>query len=141
MFDVRELLASEGIDDALRRAFLVYLVSHNRPMAEVLAPARLDLAAEFSRGFEGMTSTPVTLEELIAAREELIANIVGGMPRNHRQFLMSIKRGKPEWGLVDLPGADRLPAVQWRLDNLAKLDEKRRALLVGRLDEVLRLSG
>ncbi len=39
--------------------FLVYLVSHNRPMAEVLAPARLDIAAEFARGFAGMTDSPV----------------------------------------------------------------------------------
>ena len=38
LFDVRDLLANEGVDDALRRAFLVYLASHNRPMAEVLAP-------------------------------------------------------------------------------------------------------
>ncbi len=37
-FDVRGLLSTEGIDDALRRAFVVYLISHNRPMAEVLAP-------------------------------------------------------------------------------------------------------
>jgi hypothetical protein len=137
LFDVRELLANEGIDDALRKAFIVYLVSHNRPMAEVLAPARLDIAAEFSRGFEGMTETPVTLDELVAAREALIADIVGEMPENHRRFLISIKRGKPDWGLVDLPGADMLPAVRWRLENLAKLDEKRRVILIGRLGEVL----
>ena len=139
LFDVRELLANEGIDHALRKAFIVYLVSHNRPMAEVLAPARLDIAAEFSRGFEGMTEAPVTLDELIAAREALIANIVGEMPENHRRFLISIKRGKPDWELVDLPGADMLPAVRWRLENLAKLDEKRRAMLVGRLGDVLGL--
>ncbi len=40
LFDVRYLLHNEGIDDSLRRAFIVYLISHNRPMFEVLAPAR-----------------------------------------------------------------------------------------------------
>jgi hypothetical protein len=84
LFDVRELLANEGIDDALRKAFIVYLVSHNRPMAELLAPARLDLTSEFERGFDGETS--LTLDELIAAREMLIAKIAGEMPENHPGF-------------------------------------------------------
>lgn len=36
LFDVRDLLAKEGIDDKVRKAFIVYLLSHDRPMAEVL---------------------------------------------------------------------------------------------------------
>jgi predicted nucleotidyltransferase component of viral defense system len=52
-FDTRELLNGEGIDDALRRAFLVYLVSHSRPMHEVLAARRKDMTAEFNRGLAG----------------------------------------------------------------------------------------
>ena len=59
LFDVSDLLAHEGISDELRRAFLVYLISHNRPMAEVLAPTRKPLAEEFARGFVGMTQEPV----------------------------------------------------------------------------------
>ena len=54
LFDVRDLLANEGISDELRRAFLVYLISHNRPMAEVLAPTHKPLAEEFERGFVGI---------------------------------------------------------------------------------------
>ncbi len=137
LFDVSELLANEGIDDALRKAFIVYLVSHNRPMAEVLVPARVDIAAEFSRGFDGMAEKHVTLDDLIAARERLIGTIVGEMPEDHRRFLISIKRGRPDWGLLDLPGADALPAVQWRLANLARMDESRRAALLGRLGKAL----
>lgn len=71
LFDVRDLLAREGIDDALRRAFIVYLLSHSRPMREVLAPRRKDISVEFSRGFQGMTDSPVTLEELTMTREAL----------------------------------------------------------------------
>jgi predicted nucleotidyltransferase component of viral defense system len=58
LFDIRELLAQEGIGDELRTAFLVYLLSHGRPMADVLAPARLDIAQAFARGFDGMTESP-----------------------------------------------------------------------------------
>jgi hypothetical protein len=38
LFGVRDLLANEGIGDETRRAFIVYLVSTNRPFAEILAP-------------------------------------------------------------------------------------------------------
>ena len=141
LFDVRELLANEGIDDALRKAFVVYLVSHNRTMAEVLDPTRQEISEEFARGFSAMTETPVTVEELVEARETLISDIVGRMPRDHRDFLLSFKRGRPDWSLLGLPGAEDLPAVQCKLQNLAKLTKDKRAALLERLSEVLSCAG
>ena len=41
-------------------------------MSEVLGPTRKDFSDEFLRGFEGMTETPVSREELVAALEALI---------------------------------------------------------------------
>jgi predicted nucleotidyltransferase component of viral defense system len=137
LFDVRDLLANEGIGDMLRKAFVLYLLSHNRPMSEVLEPARLDIASEFERGFEGMTEHPVTLNDLLQAREALIGIIVGQMPDEHRRFLISFKRGEPDWRLLDLLGVEELPAVRWRLENLAKLDQTKRAALEARLRGVL----
>ena len=37
LFDVHGLLSNEGIDDGLRTAFIVYLVSHHRPIERLLA--------------------------------------------------------------------------------------------------------
>jgi hypothetical protein len=102
LFDVRDLLANEGIDDALRQAFIVYLVSHDRPMSEVLAPTLKDLAAEFSRGFEGMTAQPVTLDDLATARTALIEEIVGRMSDAHRRFLILFEQGQPDWTLQEV---------------------------------------
>ncbi len=141
LFDVRELLANEGFDDSLRKAFVVYLVSHNRTMAEVLDPTRQEISEEFARGFSAMTETPVTVEELVEARETLISDIVGRMPRDHRDFLLSFKRGRPDWSLLGLPGAEDLPAVQWKLQNLALLTKDKRAALLERLSEVLSCAG
>jgi predicted nucleotidyltransferase component of viral defense system len=137
LFDIRHLLANEGIDDDLRRAFIVYMLSYDRPMSEVLAPTLKNISAEFMRGFEGMTDEPVAIEELIAAREALIADIVGQMPQEHRRFLVSFERGQPEWALLGLPAAPELPAVKWRQLNLDKLSAAKRAALVARLEEVL----
>ena len=137
LFDVRDLLANEGIDDRLRAAFIVYLLSHNRPMAEVLAVRPKDIAAEFVAGFQGMTAEPVTVEELIAARAALVDSIVTNMPQAHRQFLVSFESGAPDWMLLDVPRADRLPAVKWRQQNLAKLTRNKRIALVAQLEAVL----
>jgi predicted nucleotidyltransferase component of viral defense system len=137
LFDIRDLLANEGIDDALRRAFVVYMLSHDRPMSEVLAPTRKNISEEFVRVFQGMTDEPVTFSELTAAREALINELVGNMPTAHRCFLLSFERGKPDWSLLGLPGAAELPAVKWRQTNLDKLSAHKRAALVARLEEVL----
>jgi hypothetical protein len=136
-FDVRDLFANEGIDDALRRAFIVYLLSHHRPMAEVLASRAKPIASEFLRGFAGMTAEPVTEVELLAARQRLIDTIIGEMPEAHRRFLVSFERGEPEWSLLGVPDAADLPAVQWRQQNLDKLSDARRAELVAQLEAVL----
>lgn len=137
LFDVRGLLANEGVNDALRRAFLVYLISHNRPMAEVLAPTRKPLREEFERGFVGMTEEPVTLTELEAAREAIIAEMVAAMPEDHRRFLVSFKQGEPAWELLGIPEAQHLPAVMWKQRNLAKLPDAKRAELIEALERVL----
>lgn len=137
LFDVRDLLAHEGIDDKLRKAFVVYLISHDRPMAEVLAPQRLDISAEYKRGFEGVINDSVTLDELLEARDALIAEIVGKMPEPHKRFLVSVKRSAPEWALLDLAGAKDLPAVRWKLENLAKLKVEKRAELLKGLNAAL----
>ncbi|MEO9338869.1 nucleotidyl transferase AbiEii/AbiGii toxin family protein [Mesorhizobium sp. SB112] len=137
LFDVRDLLATEGISDDLRRAFIVYLISHDRPISEVLVPRRKDISQEFAQGFDGMTAEPVELDELLAAREALIAAIAGGMPDEHKAFLLGFKRGAPDWGLLGVEGAADLPAVKWKQINLDRLSETARARLVGQLQTVL----
>lgn len=140
LFDIRALLANEGIDDNLRRAFIVYLVSHDRPISEVLVPHRKDITQEFTQGFDGMTVEPVALDELLAVRESLIASIAGNMPAGHKEFLLGFKRGAPDWKLLNISGAQELPAVRWKQLNLDKLSAAAREKLVLKLAEVLRQS-
>ena len=137
LFDVRDLLAHEGIGDELRRAFLVYLISHNRPMAEVLAPTRKPLAEEFARGFAGMTQQPVALADLEATREAIITAMIAEMPDAHRHFLVGFKRGQPDWELLGIPEAQRLPAVLWKQRNLDRLTANRRRELADALARAL----
>ena len=137
LFDVRDLLAHEGINDELRCAFLVYLVSHNRPMAEILAPTRKPLAEEYARGFVGMTQEPVALADLETAREAIIAAMIADMPDAHRHFLVSFKRGEPDWELLGIPEARHLPAVLWKQRNLDRLPADKRRELTAALEKLL----
>ncbi|GLS36595.1 hypothetical protein GCM10010869_21860 [Mesorhizobium tianshanense] len=141
LFDVRDLLDNEGIRDDLRRAFIVYLISHDRPISEVLVPRRKDIAQEFAQGFDGMTVGPVALDALLATREELIAAMAGGMPEEHRAFLLGFKKGEPDWSLLGVEGADELPAVRWKQLNLDKLSRDARNRLVAQLADVLEHKG
>lgn len=72
LFGVRDLLANKGVSDTLHLAFLIYVVSHNRPAAALLAPRRRDIRADFENNFAGMTAEPVELDELVTVREEMV---------------------------------------------------------------------
>lgn len=137
LFDVRDLLANEGITDDLRRGFIVYLLSHDRPMHEVIGPTLKDISREYDRGFAGMTEEPVPLETLLDTRETLIKEIVGNMPDDHRRFLIGFERGEPDWNLLGLEHVPELPAIRWRQLNLDKLSPDARLKLVESLEQKL----
>ena len=59
---------NEGIDETQSKAFILYLLSYHRPVTEVLAPQRLDVSAEYKRGFEGMVDQSVSLDPSEGAR-------------------------------------------------------------------------
>ena len=113
MMSVPESRAVVGRHDGINgrdTAFIVYLIGHNRPVAELLAPTRRDLAEEFNRGLAGMTEGPVALDDLVGSREALIANAVGRMPEAHRRFLLSFEVGAPNWSLLGGDAAGRAVA-------------------------------
>lgn len=137
LFDVHFLLANEGITPALKDTFLIYLISSNRPMAELLAPNRLDIKAVYATEFVGMTNTPISLEQLRAAREHMIATLHSLLSDQDREFLLSVKRGKPDWGLCALPNAASLPAVRWKLHNLSAMKPAQHKQALAKLERVL----
>lgn len=75
LFDVMVLLANEGITDEIRKAFVVYLASHDRPISELLDPTRKDIRRIYESEFAGMTVEEVKYEALITAREALIGTL------------------------------------------------------------------
>ena len=121
LFDVMQLFAHEGITPDIRRAFVVYLASHNRPTHEVLFPPLRDVRQEFEQNFVGMTTGPVELESLLSARDRMVRELQQGLTLDERQFLLSLIAAKPEWSLLGIPHLEQLPGLKWKLQNLERL--------------------
>jgi predicted nucleotidyltransferase component of viral defense system len=122
LFDVKLLYENEGLTDTLFRTFLIYVASSPRPAHELLSPNLSDLDLPYTREFFGMTTTPVTLDELVATRARLLAEIRDRLSDGAvQEFLLSLHEGEPDFSAIGLQQAALLPAVQWKLLNLRKL--------------------
>ncbi|MHB1529880.1 MAG: nucleotidyl transferase AbiEii/AbiGii toxin family protein [Acidiferrobacteraceae bacterium] len=124
LFDVMQLFVHEGITADIRRAFVVYLASHNRPVHEVLFPSMRDIGQEYERNFKGMTIAPVELSALLAAREQMVRELRDGLDADERDFLLSLVAGRPKWPLLGIAHLEHLPGIRWKLHNLAQLERK-----------------
>jgi predicted nucleotidyltransferase component of viral defense system len=121
LFDVMQLFAHEGLTPGIRRAFVVYLACHNRPVHEVLFPSLRDVSQDYERNFKGMTTDPVELAELLAARDRMVRELQQGLDADERRFLLSLVANKPEWPLLGLAHLEHLPGIRWKLQNLERL--------------------
>jgi len=123
LFDVMQLFAHEGITPAIRRAFVIYLAGHSRPLHQVLFPAPRNIQQDYENNFQGMTAEPVSLDALLAARERLMSELQQGLDDAERRFLVSLVTGAPEWSLLGIPHIEFLPGIRWKLHNLAQLQK------------------
>lgn len=139
LFDIKLLLENEGITERIRQAFVVYLSCGPRPMSELLSPHLLDISDAYKQEFLGMTNLAVSYEELVSARKMLIDTIQTDLTHHERQFLVSIKEGEPSWSLLPIPGIEKLPALQWKLINIRKMDQVKHQQAIEKLKAVLQL--
>lgn len=137
LFDVHQLLDNEGINDDMRTAIIVYLISHDHSPHSLLSPAFRDITHDYEQNFLGMTEDDVAMDTLLATRTALVNNIASNMSEDHKNFLVSFYRREPEWPLLGLKGLDQLPAVRWRELNLDRAGEETRTDMVRKLEEVL----
>jgi hypothetical protein len=108
----------------MRRAFVIYVAGHNRPIGELLTPRPQALERIYAADFVGMTRDEVSLDRLLRVRSRLFRELPASLDADERGFLLSIKRGEPEWDLLRLPAIENLPALQWKLANVRRLKAK-----------------
>src|ERR1035437_7917528 len=137
LFDVKLLLETEGLNDQIRKAVLVYVLSHPRPISELLAPRFKEIGDVYRNEFSGMTTEPVVLQDLLDARARIVKLLHGGITGNEKEFLMSFKRCHPNRDFSDLPGIVQLPALKWKLINLKKMDPRKHRAALEQLSRTL----
>ncbi len=137
LFDIKILFDNEGLSAAIRQSFIAYLVSHNRPMHELLSPNLLDIFSTFRNEFQGMSRIYVSHEELISARAQLIMTLRRDLTNKEREFIISFKEGLPKWELMPPSHLKHLPAPQWKLLNIRNMSRIKHAEQLQKLRRVL----
>ena len=121
LFDVRLLFDNEGFTDDIKDGFLVALISHMRPISEVISPMFIDQRQAFETQFSGMANIPFSYDDYERTRIQLIGQVQSKLTNSDRQFLMSFKDGNPDWEKLSIKNARELPAIQWKLQNIERL--------------------
>lgn len=140
LFDVKLLFDNEGLTEDLRKTFLVFLISHQRPMAELLNPNFKDISGIYATEFAQMAQVDIPLKELEQTRERLVKEIQTGMNDDEKKFLLSFKSKKPDWSLIQMKNAEQisaLPSVRWKLKNLEAMTEKKHKEAFEKLEKIL----
>lgn len=140
LFDVRLLLDNEGLIEEIKYGFLIALISHMRPINELLNPTFIDQRHTFKTQFSGMTDIPFSYEEFEGTRKKLVFEIISKLTIEDRVFLLSFKEADPIWEYFNVENASELPAVKWKLQNIKRLKQenpKKHSDLVHTLDKVL----
>jgi predicted nucleotidyltransferase component of viral defense system len=129
LFDVFLLMQNEGLTDKIKNGLICYLLSHKRPIHEVINPTLRDQGELFEREFTGMTSVPFTYANFEETRSHMIDLIHSKLTDEDKKFLISFSRGEPIWSLFAEKKLASLPAVLWKLENIKKMDPEKRKLM------------
>ncbi|MEA1912144.1 MAG: nucleotidyl transferase AbiEii/AbiGii toxin family protein, partial [Spirochaetota bacterium] len=137
IFDILLMQETIGYTELIKQALLVYIISHPRPISELLNPNLLDIKEVYGKEFQNMTIRNVTVEDLELVRKQLIKRVNSSLTEQDKLFLLSVKRGKPSWDLHPLHRIQDLPAVQWKLKNILKMNTDKNKEALDKLDAVL----
>lgn len=121
IFDVKLLLDNEGFTDDIWQGVMVGMISHYKPISELISPILKDQKSAFDNQFAGMTSIEFSYEDYETTRANLIESINEHLTENDKNFLLSFETGEPNWDLFPHKVLKDLPAIKWKLLNIEKL--------------------
>lgn len=121
LFDVRDLLANEGISEDIKTGFIFTLLSSRRPIQEILFPHFIDQRQAFANQFQGMSAVPFTYEDFETTREKLITVLHNNLTAADKAFMLNFEKADPDWSVYNF---EKYPSVQWKLQNLKILKEE-----------------
>ncbi len=124
LFDVKLLLENEGYSDDVRYGVLVSLLSHYKPIHELIYPIFKDQKSAFERQFEGMASIDFSYGDYMDTREKIVNMVNHFFTGQDKELLYSFEDGNPKWENFAFGVVKKLPAVQWKLQNINRLKKE-----------------
>lgn len=124
IFDVMHMLDHFGWQASVIDCFVAYLAGHNRPVHEVLFPKAKPLEPAFTNEFAGMTRNVIELDTLAHVQARLLEELPRQLTAAHREFLLTMVQGSPAWERMPMKHLHELPALKWKLMNLAQLRKR-----------------
>ena len=91
----------------------------------------------YEKDFRGMVNEDIPVEALEKSREDLVRMIKEELTEDEREFILSVKKAQPVWELLGLEDIEDLPAIQWKLMNLSKMNSSKHKVAVRKLREYL----
>lgn len=137
LFDVYLFFENFVFSDKLKQAFISYVISSNRPVHEIIKPNLLKQEDLYQKEFLGMTDQKVSYKQLEAARRHLISTILANLSDEDKNFLISVEEGNPRWEFCEPLNIQNLPAIQWKIFNVRKMDFDKRLQSVDELKKKL----
>jgi len=137
LFDMMIFFQKHELSRPFVKAFLFYLLSHNRPIAEILQPTFLDIKMPYERSFLGMTKETVSLKALIDTREKLVSELKQKLTQEDKDFLISFKKGDPNWTYYDVKDFQDFPSIKWKLRNIQLMTREKKQKALVHLEKIL----
>lgn len=106
-------------------------------MHELLDPQFKDITKTYADEFAGMAREEIPVDALCKTREQLVAQIRNDLDADEKRFLLSMKRGEPEWDALGISHLRELPALQWKLQNIRRMEEGKRNTALEKLQKTL----
>jgi predicted nucleotidyltransferase component of viral defense system len=124
LFDVKILFENAGITEIIKNAFIVQILSYNKPPYQLLDPNTKDQRENLDKNFLGMTDINFTYQDHEQAFETLKTKLHKSLIGDDKKFIISFFNLNPQWDLVKhIPNIQALPAVKWKLVNLEKVSQ------------------
>lgn len=120
LFDVKELIEKDEINEELIKGFIAMLLSHDKPLHETLNPNIKNQIEIFEKQFQGMTNKNFSYVEHEQTLNNLI-NIIKEKIFPYKQRLLDFVSLKGDLGNFKINNLEKLPAIKWKIKNLQKL--------------------
>ncbi len=124
IFDVKLLMENEGITPEIWDGVKLGLISHYKPISELLSPILKDQKSAFENQFTGMTTVDFSYDDYKKTRAILINTLNSKLTEDDKRFLISFEEGEPQWDLFPYPVLKDLPAIKWKLLNIEELKKR-----------------